>query len=133
MGSETKSRYAAWMKQTISVQKPLVAVLAALMIGLLTADYFLLLQVRKADLAARARTMSLALKVGEAVPPLDGVALDGTPVNIPYAGDKRHTIIFVFSTSCLICAANWPNWKELAEHIDANRYRVVYANLSDSL
>jgi hypothetical protein len=46
---------------------------------------------------------------------------------------QRPTLLFVFSTECSICRANWPWSETVAKAIDKRRDRIVYANLSELL
>jgi hypothetical protein len=71
--------------------------------------------------------------VGTKIQKLEGLALDGSRLNLPFAVDSKRTILFVFSTTCRVCDLNWPAWKSIQQSADARRYRLAYANVRSSL
>ena len=75
----------------------------------------------------------MAPQVGAAIPELQGLASDREPVTVTLATGSRHTILFVFSTECPLCNANWPFWEAVARQVDTNRFRLVYLNTANSM
>lgn len=129
-----EARYKAWAHGEFRVRKPLGIVLSVLIAALLTVDVVLLRELRHSNGVRASEIRSMALSPGATVPPIDGVTADGRPLTISYGGEERRdTLLLVFHTECPVCKLNWPRWESLASDIDGKRYRVVYANTSDSL
>ena len=122
-------RLLAWMGGYARVRKSFVGFLILSTVALLSVDLMLIRELR----SVTARTSrSVALRVGAVVPPLAGVANDGKPITVDYRGEKRKTLVLVFSPTCPICTQNWPRWERLASIIDSGQYRLVYVNGSMS-
>jgi len=123
----------SWIPATMTVRTSVAVTIAALLAGLVVVDWTLLARNERLRGELLDRQMSLYPKAGTVVPSLDGVSTDGTPLHVEMVGDSQATVLFVFSSTCSICAVNWPYWEYLARNIDRSRYRIVYANLADSL
>lgn len=131
--STTEAGHRSWIPATMTVRTSVAVMIAAIVAGLVVVDWTLLARNERLRRALLDRQMSLYPKAGTVVPSLDGVSADGTPLHVELGGDSRATVLFVFSSTCPICAVNWPYWEYLARNIDRSRYRIVYANLADSL
>ena len=70
------------------------------------------------------------LKIGEVVPDLSVIALNGTPATVAYAANKTPTVLYVFTPTCSWCYRNLENIKALASGLKG-RYRVIGVSLTD--
>lgn len=61
--------------------------------------------------------------VGDVLPPISGLLVDGTSVQVDYAGVKP-TVLYYFTASCIWCARNAESVRALAATIGPN-YRFV--------
>ena len=64
---------------------------------------------------------------------IDGLSIDGSPIDIQFGKDHRKTMLFVFSTSCGVCTANWPNWEKLSKSVNPTVFRLAYANINSEM
>ncbi|HVG38064.1 MAG TPA: TlpA disulfide reductase family protein [Pyrinomonadaceae bacterium] len=66
-----------------------------------------------------------SLRAGEVVAPVAGSDLNGRPYELTYeAGGRRHLLLF-FSPDCAYCVQQAPQWRDLLNTIDHDRFRVV--------
>jgi len=73
----------------------------------------------KAEVAVpRALLPQIGTKIGK----LDGVGLTGSRIELPFGGDNRKTLLFVFSTTCHFCDLNWPAWRKVSQSTGAGQY-----------
>lgn len=72
-------------------------------------------------------------EMGTRISSIAGVASDGTAMVFRPGVDGRDTLLFLYSTECPICDLNWPFWERLARSPDANKYRIVYANIAGAM
>lgn len=114
------------------IRKPLAAVLLAAVVAILCINVALILQNKKlkAEIAAPPGFLP---KVGTKVARLDGAALDGSRIQVLFAGQKRETLVFVFSTRCAVCALNWPQWQSIASSAHAQSLRLMYVDIDSPL
>jgi len=59
--------------------------------------------------------------------------LDGSEETIDFSDGKYKTILLVFNTTCKYCLQEYPYWKELAENVDPNRWRIVAVTSEDNM
>lgn len=59
--------------------------------------------------------------------------MDGSEETIDFSDGKYKTILLVFSTTCKYCVQEYPYWKELAENVDPNRWRIVAVTSEDNM
>ena len=114
----------------VSLTKVSLVLFPVLVVMLLLADAFLLLQNAqlKADILA-SRT-ALELRVGQTVPPLHGLDMDGRELTVTYDAEPRKTLFLAFSPSCGICTENWPSWARLLHSLKSSAVRVVLVDTS---
>lgn len=58
--------------------------------------------------------------------------LDGGEENLDLSDGKYKTILLVFNTTCRYCVQEYPYWKELAENLDQNRWRIIAVTSEDN-
>jgi hypothetical protein len=63
------------------------------------------------------------------MPELRGVDPSGSAIAIDYKPQQK-TLLFVLSTKCPACGANWPKWDSLLSKVSGNQVRLVFANVS---
>lgn len=109
---------------------PLVS--SCIIVLLLALNAALIIQNR--DLKARFSQPppEMQVKAGAIVPALEGYDPHGEKLAFPYGRDPRKTIVFVFSPTCSFCEENWPNWRQVAEHLDITTVRPVAVDVSSS-
>ena len=76
--------------------------------------------------AAR-QPLAAELEIGEVVPALELISLDGAARRIGFDGPSD-TWLLVFSPSCPACNANMENWEALTERLDPSSSRVFYVS-----
>lgn len=69
------------------------------------------------------------LSIGDVVPDLEAENFDGTPFNSLYSDDKRSTVLYVFSTTCVWCTKNLKNMQALYEGKGTD-YRFIGISMS---
>lgn len=72
---------------------------------------------------------SIALKAGKSLPTLTGIDTEGRKLTFDFGTDPRKTVLLVFSPHCPYCAKNMPNWRAIAQGIDAKSFRVVAVSI----
>jgi peroxiredoxin len=83
----------------------------------------------KASLRARVEVPK-GLKLGTAVPALEGKDLSGNKIAVGYDAGGRKTILLSFSPQCSFCEKNMPNWEAIIKGADKNAFRVIGLSLS---
>lgn len=129
----TGARLKGWFTQRVEVINALIAGIVLLASALVAANWALLARVRSLDRALAESQRARYPSVGLALPRLSGLSPEGTLLDLEVGGDGRGTLLFVFSSSCPLCEANWPFWERLGRNVPDRRYRLVYVNLTDSL
>jgi peroxiredoxin len=84
------------------------------------------LHLRK-QLAAGGRTIDLTtnvLRPGDIVSAVTATDLNGRPFQLEY-NDGRQRLLLFFSPNCPYCEQQSPQWRNLLDHIDSNRFVVV--------
>lgn len=117
----------------VTLTKVSLVLFPALVVMLLVADGLLLRQNAqlKADLLA-SRT-ALEPRVGQAVPPLRGLDIDGQEVTVAYDAEPRKTLFLAFSPSCGICTENWAAWARLLHSLRASAVRAILVDTSSQV
>jgi hypothetical protein len=117
---------------TYEIRKPIAVVLFAGALAILCLDAALIIQNRtlKKELAA---PPALLPQVGTRIERLEGVALDGSKIQVVFTGQSNGTLFFVFSTQCAVCNLNWPEWQSIARSAQGRGLRLVYANIESPL
>jgi hypothetical protein len=117
----------------MSSQKLLSLMLSILSLLLICLNVALVVQNRRLKAIAQAPSPSFVPQVGTKFSKLDGAALDGSRLILPFGTDSRKTLLLVFSTNCRVCDLNWPAWQSVARSIVGRPYRLVYANIHSLL
>lgn len=114
------------------IRKPVALILLAAAVAMFCINVALILQNRrlKAEMAAPA---PLLPQVGTKIDRLEGIALDGTKVQVTFTGQTQETLFLVFSTQCGVCELDWPQWQSIARSARAQRIRLVYADVESPL
>ncbi|MGH9732094.1 MAG: hypothetical protein ACRD4A_10360 [Candidatus Acidiferrales bacterium] len=117
---------------TYEVRKSVALILCGMALGILGLNVALALQNRtlKEEIAA---PPAMLPSVGAKVRQLQGVALDGSKIQVLFTGQGKRTLLFVFSTECGVCDLNWPQWDAIARSVQSKQYRLVYANIQSAL
>lgn len=76
---------------------------------------------------------ALLPQVGTKIERLEGVALDGSKIQVQLTGQDEETLLFVFSTRCAVCTLNWPQWQAISRSGQGRPLRLVYANIESPL
>lgn len=79
-------------------------------------------------LAAGGRTIDLTtnvLRPGDVVSAVTATDLDGRPYQLEYKKDGRHRLLLFFSPNCPYCEQQSPQWRDLLDKVDNNRFLVV--------
>ncbi len=71
------------------------------------------------------KNLPSSLQAGEAVPSFDGQTIDGNPVRIDYPGQGPKKVLFYFTPPCKFCLKQFPYWRSILAHADANRFEVI--------
>jgi len=129
----TAATHRSFGRKTITVGTTWAILLAILMAVLLFLDWRLMTRNGLLQSALSAREQTLIPQTDSLVPALDGVTPTGVPATVTYGNDARPTLLFIFSTECSVCDANWPSWESITKRIDETKYRIVYANLSRAI
>lgn len=117
----------------IQPHKVVSVLFAILSFTLLCLNVALITQNRRLKAIAEAPSPAFAPSIGMKISKLDGAALDGSRLTLPFNGDGRKTLLLVFSTNCRVCDLNWPAWQSLAPSIAGRPYRLVYGNIRSFL
>ena len=102
-------------------------------LGLLAADWRLIAHV--SELSGRAEALRVTARaraaptLGETVPPIDGVLLDGTTIRTDFNGFQK-TVFLAFAADCGACEANWRQWERLIRAIDPVTVRVLFVDIA---
>lgn len=115
-----------------SVKKPVALILLTGVLAILSLNVALVLQNRrlKTEMAA---PPALLPQVGTRIERLEGVALDGSKIQVVFTGQGKDILFFVFSTQCVVCNLNWPQWQFIARSTQGRGLRLVYANIESPL
>jgi hypothetical protein len=70
--------------------------------------------------------------VGTAVPTFEALDTQGTKQTIRLSADRRRTVLFVYSPTCLWCKRTWPLFGEIAR-MRPNRFRFLTLSLGPSV
>jgi hypothetical protein len=105
-----------------------LAALLLVMAALLSSNLLLVKKNRALDRQLMRKGQQY-LGVGDHVPTLRGLGLDGEIKTVSYGQDDRATLVFVFSPSCGWCKINLPNWQAILGQA-AGRYRIVALSTS---
>jgi hypothetical protein len=116
----------ALMKGTLSPTSKTIARLVALLLVLVAVlSSNLVLAKQNRDLKHQlVRKGQQYLGVGDTVPALRGLGLDGRITTVSYGQDDRPTLLFVFSPACGWCKIHLPNWQAMVAQ-SSGRYRIV--------
>jgi hypothetical protein len=117
----------------MSSQKLLVFALSILSALLICLNVALVVQNGRLKAIAKAPSPVIVPQVGTKFPKLDGAALDGSRLILPFGTDNRKTLLLIFSTTCRVCDQNWSAWQSVVRSIVGRPYRVVYANIHSLL
>jgi hypothetical protein len=66
------------------------------------------------------------------MPELRGVDPSGSAIVIDYKPQQK-ALLFVLSTKCPVCDANWPKWDTLLSNVNGSQVRLVFANVSGAM
>ncbi len=66
--------------------------------------------------------------VGETLPSITGVSVDGKPMTVSYNGQPRPTVLYVFSPTCTWCERNLENIRTLSKSA-GDKYQFVGVSL----
>lgn len=116
MSNEKKPRQIPWLAVV------LILALSILNVLLIAQNFSLR---RQLNSAGRLDAGANALKPGEMVTPITGTDLNGKPYQVQYANDGKKQLLMFFSPSCQYCVKQGPIWRDVLDHIDANRFNVV--------
>ena len=113
---------------TFAVRKSIALILCMGAAAVICLNIALILQNRrlKEELVA---PPALVPKVGTRIDGLRGIALDGSKIQLPFTGQGKETLLFVFATNCGICTLNWPTWQSIARSIQGKPFQLVYADV----
>jgi peroxiredoxin len=113
-------------RPTYTITRGTSVLLGLFILILLTLNMALIIQNKnlKRTLTAAANNTGL-LNVGNLIPPLSGLDMDGNEFTVDYRQDSRKAVLLVFSPRCGFCTMNMPNWKAIIQGIDRNAYRLV--------
>jgi peroxiredoxin len=120
------------MKSSPLVRKGNGKIAALLMIAgvvLLLVNVLLAQQNKKLRFLASRPDRSLEVRVGTALPSLEGVDDDGHRQRISYGLDTRKTVLLIFSPNCSACGENLPNWEVIIRGIDRQSFRLYAISL----
>lgn len=71
------------------------------------------------------------VRKGVVLPPLKGVDLSGKAAYVDYKTGEQPTVLFVFSSTCSVCAKTWPQWDSVLATQKGMGWRPVFVNLGD--
>lgn len=111
-----------------AIRKSAALVLCVGVVALIGLNIALLLQNRKLKQQLVAPP-DLVPKIGTRIDALEGIALNGSKIRLPFTGQGKETLLFVFSTDCGVCSLNWPTWQSIAQSIPNGSYRLAYADV----
>jgi peroxiredoxin len=72
-----------------------------------------------------ARDPPPALQTGDLVSSFNGKTVDGHPVSVDYSGQGPKKVFFYFTPPCRFCRKQFPYWRDVLAHADANRFEVI--------
>jgi hypothetical protein len=67
------------------------------------------------------------------LPPLEGLGLDGKPLEVAVQHSAVPTLLFVLSPECAVCANNWSRWDELLSKQAESTWKPIFVNMGSSL
>jgi thioredoxin-related protein len=84
------------------------------------------------------QTFDLRLQVKESVEvlpktklsALNGLDAVGEPVKIAYEGERKKTLLFIYSGACGFCDRNMRNWQSIASRIKPESFRLYTLTMS---
>jgi hypothetical protein len=120
-------------QKQLSVNRWLAVALSGVFLLFVLVDALLLRKNTSLQREIERKGSSAVLAKGTTIDMLPGIDLKGFSTTVSFRHDRRSTLLLVFSTECGICSVNWPRWNELVSNLDEKKYRVVYANTSNSL
>jgi hypothetical protein len=118
-----------WTNKSLRFSSLFFPVLSAV---LLVLNIALILQ-NRALKAPEVAPASMLPPRGTKVDRIDGLSLDGAPMQVGFGNDHRKTMLYVFSTTCGVCRVNWPNWNALNQTIDNKSFKLMYANINSEI
>lgn len=99
--------------------------LLAVSLGVNAFLFWVVLKPAKPTTSGRA----FSLKVGDAVPALEGTTVDGRPSRVEYGKiDARPTVLYVLTPTCSWCRRNARNIQAVVDN-DSGRHRFVFVSL----
>jgi hypothetical protein len=112
----------------LAIRKSIASLVLVGAIAVICLNVGLILQNRrlKAEIVA---PPGLVPKVGAKIEALKGIAVDGSKIQLPFTGQGKETLLFVFATNCGICTLNWPTWQSIARSIQGKPFQLVYADV----
>ena len=117
---------------TYAIRKPVGVALLGAALVLVSLNIALTLQNRTLKREVFAPT-ALTPQVGTRIDRLEGVAPDGSKVEVSFDDASQQTLLFVFSDECRVCDLNWPEWQSVARSVNRERLRLLYANIESTL
>ncbi|MEX0691110.1 MAG: TlpA disulfide reductase family protein [Gemmatimonadales bacterium] len=108
---------------------------SVVLIGVVVLVVVLSWQVReaRAELASTRERLRV-VAVGDLVPPMDAITMDGRVVRVGVGDSVALQVLFVFNTSCPYCIENLPRWRALAGQLaDLDIPVVGWSHDPDSL
>lgn len=99
-------------------------VLTALLLGSLTVTFFLSREVLRLRGVISHLKSEGRLAPGAEVPPLEGLDVDGQPIQVDYSESPQPTLLYVFSPDCGWCARNQESFKILVGAVK-DSHRIV--------
>lgn len=117
----------------MQISKPIATALAILIFALLCLNIVLNVQNRNLKNFALGSIPALRPTVGDMLPAIEGLAVDGSRIVLSYGNDHRETFVFVFMPGFGACNLSWPLWTDFANNADARRVRLVYLNIAPTL
>ncbi len=105
------------------VSKLTILINAILIVGLIAMNVAFYLQNKSIKAAIYNGEMTLAL--GQTMPPISGVDINGQNQIFNWKDDNRKTLLLVFSPKCGACIENMPYWKAILQQIDKSKFKVI--------
>ena len=120
------------MNSSLLVRKANNGVATLLMIVgamLLLVNVLLVQQNKKLRVLASRPDRALEARPGTALPPLEGIDIDGNRKTVNYGQDSRKTVLLVFSPRCSACEENMPTWDAIINGLDPLAFQIAAVSL----
>src|SRR5262245_34362476 len=99
---------------------------------LLLMNVLLVQQNKKLQVLATRPDRALEIKLGTALPPLEGLDSNGNKHSFNYGQDRRKTVLLVLSPRCHACEENMPNWAAIINGFDRRSFRLAAVSLQSN-